>query len=80
MTGPEHYTAAEQALDAHRTLMDDGNVTEAEFALREAEVHAKLAEAGATYTVALMLLTTKGGSLRDTVDMRAWDKVTGVPV
>jgi hypothetical protein len=80
MTGPEHYTAAEQALEAHRTLLDEENHERAEYALREAEVHAALANAGATYTAALMTLTTTGGELRNSVDIRAWDKVAGVPV
>lgn len=80
MTGPEHYTAAEQALEAHRTLLDSENHEAADYVLREAEVHAALANAGATYTAALMMLTTKGGGLGDSVDMKAWDKVTGVPL
>jgi hypothetical protein len=80
MTGPEHYTAAEQALEAHRTLLDDDNHEAADYALREAEVHAALANAGATFTAALMMLTVQGGKLSDSVDMQAWDKVTGVPL
>lgn len=69
MTGPEHYTAAEEAIrEADKALKnghDPAAVDYAEMMLRKAGVHATLALAAAT-------ALAKTGQGRG-VDMTAWE-------
>ncbi|GGQ48564.1 hypothetical protein [Streptomyces asoensis] len=72
MTGPEHYTRAEQLLREVRDGHQEG--TDVAAIIAAAQVHATLASAAAT----AMGCTENGGMAR--VDFNAWDAVAGVPL
>lgn len=48
MTGPEHYTKAEQFLTDAKTATGKGQVQQAQLLISAAQVHATLAQAAAT--------------------------------
>jgi len=75
MTGPEHYTAAEELMtDAEQIAEQGGDIG---HLLTAAQVHATLALAAATAQGALVGSTPEGLEGMSERDMHAWNDVAG---
>ncbi|MEV5659833.1 hypothetical protein [Streptomyces flaveolus] len=71
MTGPEHYTRAEQLLREVRDGHQEG--TDVAAILAAAQAHATLAQAAAT------AMSGRGEGMHSS-DFGVWDNVAGIPV
>lgn len=75
MTGPEHYTAAEEFIETAKT--SDIGTDSQRLTLMAAQVHATLALAAATAMAAVPVDHGTAGGM-DQRDFDAWDAVAGV--